>query len=159
MKPIDINNSWKTPIVKNLEDGTLPTIVVVARKLKSEPPGSSWCRGYNTEEGFRSYTFVASTSSKLNTWWEKSTKGFVEITRGHVPWSINSFEHDTIGRWCRRTQSLTPDIVINVRGLETLFIHHQRYSPQWRPPGPSPNGDWILWDLSRLDGNRWNSWW
>ena len=31
---IDINNSWKTPIIKYLEDGTLPTDVVEARKLK-----------------------------------------------------------------------------------------------------------------------------
>jgi hypothetical protein len=34
VNPIDINNSWKTPIVKYLEDGTLPTNVVEARKLK-----------------------------------------------------------------------------------------------------------------------------
>ena len=34
MNPIDINNSWMTPITKYLEDGILPTDVVEARKLK-----------------------------------------------------------------------------------------------------------------------------
>ncbi len=34
MNPIDINNSWMTPITKYLEDGILPTDVVKARKLK-----------------------------------------------------------------------------------------------------------------------------
>ena len=34
VNPIDINNSWKTLIIKYLEDGTLPTNVVKARKLK-----------------------------------------------------------------------------------------------------------------------------
>jgi parvulin-like peptidyl-prolyl isomerase len=34
VNPININNSWKTPIIKYLEDGTLPTDVVEVRKLK-----------------------------------------------------------------------------------------------------------------------------
>ncbi len=34
MNLVDMLNSWKTPIIKYLEDGTLPTNVVEARKLK-----------------------------------------------------------------------------------------------------------------------------
>jgi hypothetical protein len=34
MNPIDINNSWMMPIIKYLEDGTLPTNVVETKKLK-----------------------------------------------------------------------------------------------------------------------------
>ena len=34
MNPININDSWTTPIMKYLEDETLPTDVVEARKLK-----------------------------------------------------------------------------------------------------------------------------
>ena len=34
MNPINVNNSWKTPITKYLEEGTLPTGIVEARKLK-----------------------------------------------------------------------------------------------------------------------------
>jgi GMP synthase PP-ATPase subunit len=36
MNPIDVNNSWMTPITKYLEEGTLPTDVVEARKLKGQ---------------------------------------------------------------------------------------------------------------------------
>ena len=34
VNPIDANNSWKTLIVKYMEDGTLPTDVIEARNLK-----------------------------------------------------------------------------------------------------------------------------
>ena len=34
MNPINVNDSWMTPITKYLEEGTLPTDVVEARKLK-----------------------------------------------------------------------------------------------------------------------------
>ena len=34
MNLIDVNNSWMTPITKYLEEGTLPTDVIEARKLK-----------------------------------------------------------------------------------------------------------------------------
>ena len=34
MNPINVNDSWMTPITKYLEEGTLPTDLVEARKLK-----------------------------------------------------------------------------------------------------------------------------
>jgi ribonuclease HI len=34
MNPIDVNNSWMTPITKYLEEGILPTYAVEARKLQ-----------------------------------------------------------------------------------------------------------------------------
>uniref|UniRef100_A0A2N9ERU6 Uncharacterized protein n=1 Tax=Fagus sylvatica TaxID=28930 RepID=A0A2N9ERU6_FAGSY len=69
MNPIDISNSWMTPIIRYLKDETLLTDTVEARKLK------------------------------------------VKATR--------------------RTQSPTPELVINARGLETSPIRYQRYLPQW----------------------------
>jgi hypothetical protein len=67
MNLVDMLNSWKTPIIKYLEDGTLPTNVVEARKLKIRATRFVLMQGYYTEEGFRSHTFVVSTNSKLNT--------------------------------------------------------------------------------------------
>ena len=52
VNPIDINNSWKTPIIKYLEDGTLPTNVVEARKLKIRATGFVLIQGILYRIGF-----------------------------------------------------------------------------------------------------------
>ena len=52
VNPIDINNSWKTPIIKYLEDGTLPTNVVEAWKLKIKATKFILMQGILYRKGF-----------------------------------------------------------------------------------------------------------
>ena len=134
--------------------------------------------GYYTEEGSHSHNFIASTSSKLNTWWKKSTKGFAEITQGHAPWFINSSEQDIIGRRCRRTQSLTSDRVIMSKVWQPHPFTTRSIHPSNGPLGLRPMGiryygtipnrteideisggrDWLLYKVGGSWTTRNNHW-
>jgi hypothetical protein len=52
MNPIDVNNSWMTPITKYLEEGTLPTNLVEARKLKVKSARFILIQGILYKRGF-----------------------------------------------------------------------------------------------------------
>ena len=52
MNPIDVNNSWMTPITKYLEEGTLPTNLVEARKLKVRSARFILIQGILYKRGF-----------------------------------------------------------------------------------------------------------
>ena len=54
MNPIDISNSWMTLIMKYMEDGTLPTNVVKARKLKVRVTRFILMQGILYRRSFRS---------------------------------------------------------------------------------------------------------
>jgi ribonuclease HI len=52
MNPIDISNSWMTPIIRYLEDETLPTDTVEARKLKVKATRFILMQGILYRRGF-----------------------------------------------------------------------------------------------------------
>ena len=59
INPIDVNNSWMTLITKYLEEGTLPTHVVEARKLNVRSARFVLIQGYYTKEDSHSHTYAA----------------------------------------------------------------------------------------------------
>jgi hypothetical protein len=62
MNPIDVSNSWMTPITEYLEEGTLPTDPVEARKLKVRSARFVLIQG-----AFQPRTYAAWTNQRPNT--------------------------------------------------------------------------------------------
>jgi hypothetical protein len=67
MNPIHVNDSWMTPITKYLEEGTLPTDLVEARKLKVRSARFVLIQGILYKRGFSLPYLRALTNSKLST--------------------------------------------------------------------------------------------
>ena len=52
MNPINVNDSWMTPIIKYLEEGTLPTNLIEAKKLKVRSARFVLIQGILYKRGF-----------------------------------------------------------------------------------------------------------
>ena len=85
MNPIDVNNSWMTPITKYLEEGTLPTDVVEARKLKVRAARFILIQGILYKKSFSLPYIRCFDKPETEYVMREVHEGSAEITRGHAP--------------------------------------------------------------------------
>jgi hypothetical protein len=84
MNPIDVNNSWMTPITKYLEKGTLPTDVVEARKLKVKAARFVLIQGILYKKSFSLPYLRCLDKPKTEYIMREVHEGSAEITREHA---------------------------------------------------------------------------
>ena len=77
------------------------------------------------------------------------TKGSVGVTQEEDPYPTGPLLRDIGGRGCRGKPWSTLRSVTSAKCSPQIFINRAGSSTLYPTHGRSPNGAWILWDLSR----------
>ena len=85
MNPINVNDSWMTPITKYLEEGTLPTDLIKARKLKVRSARFILMQGTLYKKGFLLPYLRCLDKPKAEYAMREVHEGIAAIIRGHAP--------------------------------------------------------------------------
>jgi hypothetical protein len=154
MNPIDISDSWMTSIAKYMEDGTLPTDVVEARKLKVRATRFILVHGILYRRGFSLPYLRCLDKLEAEYVMKEVHEG---ICGNHL--GARSLVHKLV-RVGYYWPTMQKDAVSYTRACDKCQrFGNLTHSPlevltPMMAPGLSLNGDWISWDLFQSDENN-----
>jgi hypothetical protein len=154
MNPIDVNNSWMTPITKYLEKGILPTDVVEARKLKVRAARFVLIQGILYKKGFSVPYLRCLDKPKAEYVMREVHEGICgnhsgarslvhKLVRAGYYWLTMQKDAISYTRACDKCQRFGNLIHSPPEVLTPMMA-----------PGLSLNGVWTSWDLSQSDENN-----